>query len=55
MGELRKAADGQERAYIFTHKILDISYNKDRVRGALLLCVRTTHEHAWGELAMACL
>ncbi len=32
VGELKKNKDGSEGAYIFTHKVIDISYNKDRVR-----------------------
>ena len=33
VGEVRKGADGGEEVYVFTHKVFDISYNKDRVRG----------------------
>lgn len=33
VGEVRKGVDGGEEVYVFTHKVFDISYNKERVRG----------------------
>ena len=36
VGEM-KSKGGEEEAYIFTHKVIDISYNKDRVGTLLLL------------------
>ena len=31
VGELKKGKGGEDEAYVFTHKVIDISYNKDRV------------------------
>ena len=34
VGEMKKGKGGEEEAYVFTHKVIDISVNKDRVRRA---------------------
>ena len=33
VGEMKKGKGGEEEAYVFTHKVIDISVNKDKVKG----------------------